>query len=631
MADRRNLLGGTRIKVRRSALLAVAVTVFVAGVVASLAIAQKAPLSARPTVVACHLDGRHWVRMRISSDKLKTLKPGDVLASRGACPAAGTAVVCHLRGGAWSKVTVALTVRSRRLKAGDVLPRAGACPLKKRVSTTTTSLGPTPAAPTTTSVPPTTTAPSPTGGQPPYAVQLFVDGIPVPANIVSAAPYILQWNTVGTTEIVHLVGVRVTDATGLTADSSSLSLTVDNTAPSVGMITPAPNAQDNGPTLFSASASDAYGIKSVQYTVDGQAVGALLTAPDTAGQFVYSITFDTSTLTAGSHAVAAVSIDNAGNTTTTAPVTIMTGAGGGPALVVPVVNYHGIDASPPDVYQVTPAEADAQLKYLHDNGYQSIDLEQYKTWLDTGALPAGVVKPVLITVDDALSDQPAWDPLLQTYGLKAVMFVITGFVDNLTPGDANPAQNLTWAQIQALAANGRWEMAFHAGLYGHGDSYGAGGETIGGASYPALCPYFYTCLPSTGGVTQSVALYEAAVQSEISNGMAELKAKVPSASMLAWVAPFNDAGQWTNLYNDPTTTDPTAVSQVQAWFPGYIASVFPIVFTETNPITFAQASGRVPDSVGSLSAFGRRYRLEVQTGTTLAQFSAALSDPGFGR
>jgi hypothetical protein len=449
---------------------------------------------------------------------------------------------------------------------------------------------------------------------------------------VTAAPYTLQWDTVGLTDVVHLVGVRVTDAAGATADSSSLSLTVDNTAPSVTMLTPSPNAQDNGPTLFSLSASDAYGIKSVQYTVDGQPVGALLTAPDTAGQFVYSIIFDASTVAAGTHGVSAVVTDNAGNTTTPPAVTITTGPGDAPFQLVPVINYHGIEASPPDVYQQTPAQADNELKYLHDNGYQSIDVEQYKTWLDTGALPAGVVKPVLITIDDGQTDQLAWDPLLETYGFKAVMFVITGFVDNLTPGHPNAADVLTWPQIQALAANGRWEMAFHAGLYGHGDSYGAGRQTVNGASYPVLCPYFYTCLPSITGVTQSVALYEAAVQSEISDGMAELKAMVPSASMLAWAAPFNNAGQWTNLYNDPaTTTDPTAVSQVEAWFPGYIASVFPIVFTQTNPATFAQATGRVPDTPGSLGAFSRRYRFEVQTGTTLAEFAAALSDTAFAR
>jgi hypothetical protein len=277
----------------------------------------------------------------------------------------------------------------------------------------------------------------------------------------------------------------VTDALGATADSSSLSLTVDNTPPLAALIAPALNAQNNGPTLFSAHASDGFGIKSVQYTVDGTAVGALLTAPDLAGQFVYSTTFDTSTLPVGSHSVSAVVTDNAGNTTTAPAVTIKTGPAGAPLQLVPVINFHGIEATPADVYQLTPAQADAQLKYLRDNGYQSIDLEQYKTWLDTGTLPTGITKPVLITVDDALTDQLAWDPLLQTYGFKAILYVITGFADNLTPGDADPAQNLSWDQIKAFAANGRREMAWHAGLYGHGDSYGTGGTTINGAIYPA--------------------------------------------------------------------------------------------------------------------------------------------------
>ncbi len=91
-------------------------------------------------------------------------------------------------------------------------------------------------------------------------------------------------------------------------------------------------------------------------------------------------------------------------------------------------------------------------------------------------------------------------------------------------------------------------------------------------------------------------------------------------STLAWAAPFNDAGQWTNLYNDPS-------GQVQAWLPGYFASQFPIVFTQTNPVTYGQASG----TVGSLSDFNRHYRFEVHTDTTIEQFAAALADPAFVR
>jgi hypothetical protein len=285
-----------------------------------------------------------------------------------------------------------------------------------------------------------------------------------------------------------------------------------------------------------------------------------------------------------------------------------------------VLNYHSVDptADNSSIYDETLAEGDAQLAYLKANGYQSVTLEQYQTWLGSGALPAGVTKPVLITVDDGLTDQLAWDGLLAKYGFNAVMFVITGFADNTTPGDADPERNMTWAQIQALAANGRWQIAFHAGQYGHGDDYTV--SRIGTARYTSACPYFYTCLNRTSTSTETVAAYEAAVTAEVNAGIAELRANVPSASLVAWAAPFNDAGQWTNLYNDAT-------GAVQAWFPGFMATKFPVVFTQTNPVTYAQASG----TVGSLSGFNRRYRFEVHTDTTLAQFAAALADPAFAR
>jgi len=316
---------------------------------------------------------------------------------------------------------------------------------------------------------------------------------------------------------------------------------------------------------------------------------------------------------------------------TSTAVSIKTGA----ITYLPVLNYHEI--APPGgytIYDETPAEADAQLAYLKANGYQSVTLEQYQTWLSSGTLPAGVTKPVLITVDDGIADEQAWDPLLQKYGFTAVMFVVTGFADQSTPGDADP-NNMTWAQIQALAANGRWQIAFHAGQYGHGDSYGQGAK-IGNATYTAACPYFYSCLNQTTTTTVTIvkgktvrkttttpetpAAFESAVQAEVSAGMAELKAKVPTASFVAWALPFNDAGQWTNLYNDPSGV-------VQGWLPGFLTSQIPIIFTQTNPVTYGQASG----TVGSLSGFGRRYRFEVHTDTTLAQLAAALVDPAFTR
>jgi hypothetical protein len=156
----------------------------------------------------------------------------------------------------------------------------------------------------------------------------------------------------------------------------------------------------------------------------------------------------------------------------------------------------------------------------------------------------------------------------------------------------------------------------------------AAGAKIGTSTYTSACPYFYTCLSQTTTgtgrnkktTTETVSAYEAAVAAEVSEGMSELRQKVPNSSLLAWAAPFNDAGQWTNLYNDPS-------GAAQAWLPGFMASNFPIVFTETNPVTYAQASG----TVGSLTAYNRHYRFEIHTDTTIGQFAAALSDPAFAR
>jgi hypothetical protein len=121
-------------------------------------------------------------------------------------------------------------------------------------------------------------------------------------------------------------------------------------------------------------------------------------------------------------------------------------------------------------------------------------------------------------------------------------------------------------------------------------------------------------------VPESVAAFKAAVTNEVDAGLARLRQQVPNASLVAWAAPFNDAGQWTNLYNDPS-------GRVQAWLPGSMASRFPLVFMQTNPVTYGQASGLV----GGLTAFNRVYRFEVHTDTTVQQLAAATTDPAFAR
>ena len=465
------------------------------------------------------------------------------------------------------------------------------------------------------------------------SVQFAIDGTPVGAAVIApdtAGGYTYSATLpLGTlSDGTHTLTDVATDNAGLATVSGGVSVNVDNTPPTSVMYQPTvvpgySYAVSDGPTTFQVHASDLNGVASVQFTVDGNPVGALLTQPDTPGSYLYSMSVDTSTLSAGMHSISAIVTDNAGNTASAAAVSLENGP------FVPVLNYHGIIGpldENPDEYDQTSAEAAQQLAYLQAHGYQSITLEQYETWLTIGALPAGITKPVLITVDDGLTDELAWDSLLQQYGFTAVLFVVTGYADNTTPGANDPTGNMSWSQIQTLAANGRWEIAFHTGEYGHGDYSDptstidlGGGQTL---SYASTCWTYYTCLGNvttgTTTVAETPAQFETQIADEINAGVTELKQEVPSASLLAWACPWNACGQWTTQYNDPSGT-------VQAWLPGYLASQFPIVFTQTDPNVYGLASG----TVGSLTGENRRYRFEVLTTTTLADFAAALTDPSF--
>jgi hypothetical protein len=83
----------------------------------------------------------------------------------------------------------------------------------------------------------------------------------------------------------------------------------DTTAPSVAMTAPAGGATVSGTIAVSATASDDVGVASVQFTVDGAAVGSL----DTAAPF--TIQWNSSTVQNGLRAISAVARDAAGNTT----------------------------------------------------------------------------------------------------------------------------------------------------------------------------------------------------------------------------------------------------------------------------------------------------------------------------
>ena len=92
--------------------------------------------------------------------------------------------------------------------------------------------------------------------------------------------------------------------------------TPDTTPPAVSITAPAAAATVAGPITVAATATDNVGVVGVQFKLDGTNLGPEdTTAP-------YSISWNTSGVANGSHALTAVARDAAGNTTTSADVTV---------------------------------------------------------------------------------------------------------------------------------------------------------------------------------------------------------------------------------------------------------------------------------------------------------------------
>jgi Bacterial Ig domain len=166
------------------------------------------------------------------------------------------------------------------------------------------------------------------------SVQFQLDG----ANLGSqdtASPYSVSWNTTTSSNGSHTLRAIAKDAAGNSTTSASVTVTVNNTTtdttpPTVSMSAPANGATVNGTISVTANASDNVGVASVQFQLDGANLGSLDTASP------YSVSWNTTTSSNGSHTLRAIAKDAAGNSTTSAAVTV-------------TVSNSGTDTTPPSV------------------------------------------------------------------------------------------------------------------------------------------------------------------------------------------------------------------------------------------------------------------------------------------
>lgn len=131
-----------------------------------------------------------------------------------------------------------------------------------------------------------------------------------------------------------------------------------------------------------------------------------------------------------------------------------------PKKEVPVLCYHRIrnilpsDGADMKTYSVSPTAFAAQMKALHDNGFQSILPDQlYNYIVHNKPLPP---KPVLITFDDTREEQyRIGAETLKKYGFKGVFFIMTVSINK--PGYMNKIQIKALSDDGHVIGNHTWD------------------------------------------------------------------------------------------------------------------------------------------------------------------------------
>jgi hypothetical protein len=137
----------------------------------------------------------------------------------------------------------------------------------------------------------------------------------------TSSPYSFAWSNVPDGSYTLTAVAR--DNAGAAATSAARTITVgsataaDTTAPTVSITSPVIGATLTGTVSIYANASDNVGVASVTFKVDGTVIGAAdTTAP-------YSVSWNTSSVPAGAHALTAVARDAAGNVTTSSSISVL--------------------------------------------------------------------------------------------------------------------------------------------------------------------------------------------------------------------------------------------------------------------------------------------------------------------
>src|SRR5262249_35426158 len=157
------------------------------------------------------------------------------------------------------------------------------------------------------------------------SVQFQLDGGNLGSR-VTAAPYVITWNTTLVLNGIHTLTAVASDGAGNQLTSAAVQVTVTNAAAplTISITAPISGVTASGPVTIVATASGSSKVASVQFKVDGINLGSAVTVSP------YFILWNTLQASNGVHILTATAQDNAGNSATSAPVTVIVAASSNP-------------------------------------------------------------------------------------------------------------------------------------------------------------------------------------------------------------------------------------------------------------------------------------------------------------
>ena len=123
--------------------------------------------------------------------------------------------------------------------------------------------------------------------------------------------------------------------------------------------------------------------------------------------------------------------------------------------LLPILVYHQIrnsaDGPPDSLEAISLTRFEAQMRYLHEQGYVTLDAAEVVNFVRGGKAPAD--KIVAIHFDDGWKSAQLALPVLDRYALKATFWIIAG------KGIGWP--HMDWEEVQAIGRNPRYDIQSH--------------------------------------------------------------------------------------------------------------------------------------------------------------------------